>query len=83
MYQRNYAYGIMVNGTKRIGGTIHANSMEDAVRGIMTRVGLTIERKESVYRPFDGALIPQAEWLLNEEKANIYVWAPPEYFNEN
>jgi len=70
----------MVGGEKKIGGTISADSMEDAVRRIAKRDHLKILNKQSVLRSCDNALIPQAEWLFNGKKASIYVWAPPEYF---
>lgn len=78
---RNYAYGIMVRGQKRIGGTMHADSMEDAVLRIARRDGLTVYRKPDVIRPMDNAVIGQAEWMYKGEKASVYVWAPPEYFD--
>lgn len=78
-YKRVYAYGIHVGGQKKCVGTIHANSMEEAIKGLIGKE-LNIDRKDSVYRPFDGATIPQAEWMWNGERAMVYIWAPPEYF---
>lgn len=79
-YRRVYAYGIMVGGVKRVGGTIHADSMEDAVRGLISREKLVIKRKRGVMRPCDGAMIPQAEWLFEGKHAYLLIWAPAEYF---
>ena len=77
---QSYAYAITVNSKKRIGGVVHAESMEDAVKRVMSGNGLTAERQESAYRPCDGAIIPQARWLFRGERAFVYVYAPSECF---
>lgn len=80
MYRRNYAYAVHVRGVKRFGGTITADSMEQAVVAVARRDTLTIEDKGSVHRACDGSDVPQAEWRFGNDKATMYVWAPPEYF---
>lgn len=71
---RGYAYGIFVGGKKRVGGLVHADSMEDAVRRAARRNNLTISRTEHEYTP------DTVSWIFRGDKASVYVWAPPEYF---
>lgn len=71
---RNYVYAILVKGQKRVGGTIHADSMDDAVRRIMKRDNLSIFCPESTER------FVSTTWVYKGEKASVLVWAPPEYF---
>lgn len=79
-YQRVYAYQVKVNGVRRMGGTMHADTMDEAVRRIMSRDGLTVARKAPVFRLCDGAMVPQAEWMFEGAKAEVCVWAPAAYF---
>jgi hypothetical protein len=80
MARRVYAYGVMVCGRKRYGGTVHADSMDDAAKRAATRCKLTIDKQEPSYRPCDGEIVKHAQWLLDGKKASLLVWAPPEYF---
>lgn len=73
---RCYAYGIMSKGRKRIGGTIHAASMEDAVDRIAMINGVTIDLR----RDSDGVPnILGPRWMMDGGKVSLYVWASPEY----
>lgn len=81
--RKNYAYGVTVGGQKRVGGTMSADSMEDAVRCIARSLKMTIKDKGSVIRPCDMAVIQQADWMFEGQRASLYVWAPPEYFVES
>lgn len=71
-----YAYGVLVRGKKRFGGCIHAESMEEAVKAIAQVCKLKIKRTPQTYLPDDF------DWMLDGEKASVYVWAPPEYFSK-
>jgi hypothetical protein len=75
-----YAYAVFVGGVKRFGGTMHADSVEEAVIKVAKRNKLTVEDNGSVVRPCDGATIQLAEWTLEGKKASVCIWAPPEYF---
>jgi hypothetical protein len=77
---QSYAYVITVGSKDRSSGVVHAESMEDAVKRVMSQNELIAERQESVYRPCDGAIIPQAKWLFRGERAFVYVYAPSECF---
>lgn len=68
-----FAYMIVVKGAKQIGGTMHADSMEDAVNRIARRNELRITTQE-----YPAHRV--TEWIFRGKKASVAVWAPPEYF---
>jgi hypothetical protein len=75
--RKTYAYGIFVKGRKRIGGTIGGESMDDAVRNIAHRNGLTLQPPDPDY-PY--AHPADTEWIFDGNHAQVYVWAPPRHF---
>lgn len=75
-----YAYAVTVNSKKRFGGTVHADSMDDAAQKAAAICKLTIQRSTPVTRPMDGQVIRPADWMLDGKRAFLYVYAPPESF---
>lgn len=82
MTTNSYAYAVTVNCRKRIGGVVHADSMEDAVKRAAKSCKLTTRRHEPVIRPQDGAVIDRADWELDGKRAALYVYAPAERFTQ-
>ena len=67
-----YAYGIMQKGKKRIGGTVTADTMEQAAHIAAKRDKLVMDWDEDSMIP-----MPTMRWP-NGDKAAVFVWA-----NEN
>ena len=76
----SYAFAITVNSKKRIGGSIHATSMEDAVKRAAAIAKLELRQRPSVIRPVDGKIIKRADWFLDGKRAFLFVYAPAELF---
>ena len=81
MYRQQYAYSVLVNSVKRLGGCVHAASMDDAVTKIkQNHPTLVTVHKPSVTRPCDGATVPVADWMLDGKRAHVCVFAPATRF---
>lgn len=77
----SYAYAIVDKLHKKlVGGTMHAESMDDALRAIVRCNKVTVRHLQTVIRPCDNAVIKCCEWIRNGEKVSIYVYASPEAF---
>lgn len=68
-----YAYFVMVNGKKRHGGCLHAESMDDAARKVARQSKLTIST------PSHPDHEPRLE--LDGKRASLAVWAIPSQLN--
>lgn len=82
--RKSYAYRVIpsdgpVNRPMYM-GTIHATSMDDAVRRIAKRDKLELRERGSCLRPCDSALIRSAHWYLGDKQMSILVWASPEHY---
>ncbi len=73
MRSRVYAYGVFVAGRKRYGGTIRADTMDQAAIHAAKICKLKM-------RYYENNLLQDVDWTLDGKRASIYVWAPPEYF---
>ena len=65
---KSYAYAILVNGEKKVGGSIHAISMEEAIEQAARRNKMTIRGSEPT------------RWYFRDKQASIYIFASAEQF---
>jgi hypothetical protein len=68
-----YAYFISRHGRKIAGGCLHADSMEDARKRIITNHNVTV-----LYGGPDRISVPQ--FYINENHVNIAIWLSAELF---
>ncbi len=80
--RRQFAYFVMTGGKKRVGGTMTADSMEDAAERVIRREKIEVISEPSVIRPCDGAVIRPARMKYKGEWANVAVWVRAEDFAE-
>ena len=73
--KQSYAYFIMVKGKKRIGGMLHADSLDDAAKRIISISKLTLKKNES---PFHT----DYDWMFRGEKASVAIWLPSEAYKD-
>ena len=72
--RRHFAYGILVGGRKRWGGTVTADTMEQAALAVARRCGL--HREVSDPCPCDGYV--DVRFTYDGKRASVCIWARPE-----